>query len=109
VRATANSTRTATTQPSVKLPHSIRQSVTLPAEFAVEIKRVAEEKHLTVSRTLVLLAQQGLDAENAARHRLDQACDAFLAEQDPIRKKAAGKTLVQAIFGPDAIAEDPIR
>jgi hypothetical protein len=33
----------------------------------------------------------------------------FLAENDPTRKNEAGKDLIRAIFGKDAIAEDSIR
>src|ERR1019366_8176747 len=42
---------------------SARQSVTIPAELAVEVERVAREKHLTMSRALVVLAQRGVEAE----------------------------------------------
>ena len=36
------------------------------------------------------------------------AGSAGLAENDPARKNEAGKDLIRAIFGTDAIAEDPI-
>jgi hypothetical protein len=53
-RPSATRTRTAS---------SIRQSVTIPAELAVEVERLAKKKHLTMSRALVVLAQRGVDAE----------------------------------------------
>jgi hypothetical protein len=87
---------------------SIRQSVTIPAELAVEVERLARKKHLTISRALVVLAQRGVDAEAAARENLNATYRHFMAEADPARKGEAGKDLIRAIFGKDAIAEDPI-
>jgi len=40
---------------------------------------------------------------------LKSSCNRFLAEYDPTRKNEAGKDLIRAIFGKDAIAEDSIR
>jgi len=61
-----------------------------------------------MSRALVVLAQRGVDAEAAARQNLNTAYRRFMAEADPARKDEAGKDLIRAIFGKDAIAEDPI-
>src|ERR1700683_5453072 len=87
---------------------SVRQSVTMPAELAVEVERVARKKHLTMSRALVVLAQRGVEAEAAARDNLKATYRRFMAEADPERKGEAGKDLIRAIFGKDAIAEDSI-
>jgi hypothetical protein len=87
---------------------SIRQSVTIPAQLAVEVERVARKRHLTMSRALVVLAQRGVEAEAAARARLNATYRRFLSEADPERKGEAGKELIRAIFGKDAIAEDSI-
>jgi hypothetical protein len=61
-----------------------------------------------MSRALVVLAQRGVEAEAAARENLTAAYRRFMAEADPQRKGDAGKDLIRAIFGKDAIAEDPI-
>lgn len=87
---------------------SVRQSVTIPAQLAIEVERVARKKHLTMSRALVVLAQRGVEAEAAARDNLNATYRRFLSEADPERKGEAGKDLVRAIFGKDAIAEDSI-
>ena len=87
---------------------SVRQSVTIPASLASEVRRVAKEKHLTMSRALVVLAQRGLEAETAARENLNVSYHRFLSETDPGRKDEAGRNLIRAIFGKDAIAEDPV-
>jgi len=69
---------------------------------------VARTKHLTTSRALVVLAQRGAEAEAAARENLNATYRRFMAEADPERKGEAGKDLIRAIFGKDALAEDPI-
>jgi predicted DNA-binding ribbon-helix-helix protein len=88
---------------------SVRQSVTLPAQLAKEVRRVAKERHLTTSRALVELAQRGVEAEALAKESLNAAYRVFMSEADPERKEEAGKDLIRAIFGTDAIAEGSIR
>jgi hypothetical protein len=75
---------------------SVRQSVTIPPRLATAVRRVANERHLTMSRALVVLAVK-------ATYRR------FMSEADPERKGEAGKDLIRAIFGKDAIAEDSLR
>ena len=87
---------------------SVRQSVTIPAQLAIEIERVARKENLTISRALVFLAQRGVDAESAARVHLNSTYRRFMAESDRERKGEAGKDLIRAIFGKDALAEDSI-
>ena len=87
---------------------SVRQSVTIPAQLAVEVERVARKNHLTMSRALVVLAQRGVEAEAAARANLNATYRWFMSEADPERKNEAGKDLIRAVFGKDAIAEDPL-
>jgi len=95
-------------RPRIRTAPSVRQSVTIPAQLAVEVERVARKKHLTMSRALVVLAQRGVEAEAAARANLNTTYRRFMAEADPERKNEAGKDLIRAVFGKDAIAEDPL-
>ena len=88
---------------------SVRQSVTIPAALALEVRRTAREQHLTMSRALVALAERGVRAEMEAKEQLKSSYNRFLAEEDPGRKNEAGKDLIRAIFGKDSIAEDTIR
>jgi hypothetical protein len=52
-----------------------------------------------MSRTLVVLAQRGVEAEAAARDELNATYRRFMSEADPERKGEAGKDLIRAIFG----------
>ncbi|MBV9226167.1 MAG: hypothetical protein JOY85_19200 [Acidobacteriaceae bacterium] len=58
-RRKANSTR------------SVRQSVTIPAPLASEVRRVAKERQITMSRALVALAERGVRAEAEAKEQLE--------------------------------------
>ena len=88
---------------------SVRQSVTIPAELAREVRRVAKERDVTMSRALVTLAERGVEAEAAARARLNAAYEKFMAEGDPVKKSEFGENLIREIFGEAAIAKDPVR
>jgi hypothetical protein len=73
-RASGRRTRTAS---------SVRQSVAIPVQLAVEVERVA-------------------------RANLGATYRRFMTEADPERKNEAGKDLIRAIFGKDASAGDPL-
>jgi hypothetical protein len=80
--------------------------VTIPAPLAAEVRRVAKERKLTMSRALVSLAERGIRADIEAKENLKAAYKRFIGEQESGAKNEAGKELVRAIFGADAIAED---
>src|SRR5580700_3465297 len=84
---------------------TLRQSVSIPAPLAVEVRRVARERHLTISRALVTLAERGVRAEQDSKENLKTAYRRFLKEKEPSRKDEAGRDLTRAVFGKDAIAE----
>ena len=87
---------------------TIRQSVTIPTPLANEVRRVAKERHLTMSRALVALAERGVRAELDAKENLQATYRRFMKEQAPALKEEAGKDLIRAVFGRDAIAEDTV-
>ena len=95
--------------PGNRAQASIRQSVTIPAQLALEVRRLAKERKLTMSRALVALAERGVEAEAAARAKLMATYDGFMSENDPAKKNEAGRELIRAIFGKDALAEDSLR
>lgn len=96
------------TQRSPKMK-PVRQSVTIPATLVAEVRRVAKERKLTMSRALVSLAERGMQADLEAKEKLKAAYKRFMAEREAGPKNEAGKDLIRAIFGTDAIAEDTLR
>ena len=95
--------------PRTSRAKAIRQSVTIPAPLVAEVRRVAKERKLTMSRALVSLAERGVQAESDSKQNLKSAYKRFMAEQESGPKNDAGKDLIRAIFGTDAIAEDTFR
>jgi hypothetical protein len=95
-------------QTKTRSKRAIRQSVSIPAPLAIEVRRVAKERRLTISRALVTLAERGVRAEQDAKENLKAAYQNFLKEQEPAKKDKAGHELIRAIFGNDAIAKDSI-
>jgi SAM-dependent MidA family methyltransferase len=75
---------------------------------AAEVRRVAKERHLTLSRALVSLAEREVQAELDAKANLQAAYRRFIEEQEPALKEVAGRDLIRAIFGKDAIAENSL-
>ena len=94
------------TAPGSTRSKAIRQSVTIPAPLVREVRRVAKERQLTLSRALVALAERGVQAELDAKENLQATYRRFMKEQEPALKEEAGKDLIRAVFGKDAIAED---
>jgi hypothetical protein len=76
--------------------------------LAADVRRVAKERHVTVSRALVDLAERGVRAEAEAKHQLKTAYRAFVEAAEPQRKNEAGRDLIRAVFGNDSIAEDSV-
>jgi len=66
---------------------------------------VAKQQRLTVSRALVSLAERGVQAERDKNEKLKMSYQQFLKERNPNKKDAAGKDLIRAIFGDNAIAD----
>jgi hypothetical protein len=87
---------------------AVRQSVTIPAPLVAAVRRVAKERRFTMSRALVCLAERGVQAELDAKENLKTTYKLFMNEQEPARKNQAGKDLVRAIFGKDAIATEDL-
>ena len=52
---------------------AIRQSVTIPGPLAVQVRRVAKERQLTMSRALITLAERGIREELDAKENLKAA------------------------------------
>jgi hypothetical protein len=78
----------------------------MPAALASEVRRVAKERHVTISRALVVLAERGVRAEADAKEQLKASYRRFIDEKELSLKNEAGRDLIRSIFGTDSIAED---
>jgi len=80
----------------------VRQSVTIPASLVPKVRHVAKERHLTLSRALVSLAERGVRAQLEVKESLKMAYRRFMDEREPARQDEAGKDLIRAILGKHA-------
>ena len=70
------------TRSKAKPVRSVRQSVTMPATLAADVRRVAK----------------GVGAETEAAQQLKAAYRNFVGEVQPERKNEAGRDLIRALF-----------
>ena len=80
----------------------------MPADLAREVARLARQRHTTKSLALIALARRGAKAEAAAQQELAAAYEHFMTQANPPLKGEAGRDLIRAIFGKNAIAQDSL-
>ena len=68
----------------------------MTAALASEVKRVAQERHVTISRALVVLAERGVRAEAEAKAQLKASYRRIVRDHDD----------VGLAWNPDAVALD---
>lgn len=95
-------------KPTGRRVGSVRRSVTIPEQLGLEVRCVADERQLTLSRALVALVERGVEAEAAARARVDSTYETFMSETDSAKRDEAEGERIRAIFGEDSVADDPL-
>lgn len=62
-----------------------------------------------MSRKPIRSAEQKLRPRRLRKWRIAAVYREFMEECEPTKRNTAGKQLIRAIFGTDAIGEDPLR
>jgi hypothetical protein len=73
--------------------------VTLPASLAKEVQNMAKRQHLSASRMLVTLVDQGVQARKQQRKALFELIDRFRATDNPEEVARLGDQLGRMVFG----------
>ncbi len=81
-------------------------SVNLPQQLWEEVNRIAGEQNWSISQSIVFLASVGAESQRRAEANLKARYDAFINEGDPEAQTRAGREMIRAIVGPEAIAKD---
>ena len=75
----------------------VRQSVSLPAKVAMQVRVMAKTRRLSATRMLVELIENGIEAET--RKQFSALVERFREEKDPEAAKLLGDRLGRMVFG----------
>ncbi len=78
---------------------AVRQSVTLPAAVAKQVRSAANRRRLSASRMLVELVEEGLEARKQREKAFFHLAERFRAATDPKEVERLGDELGRIVFG----------
>jgi hypothetical protein len=77
----------------------VRRSVTLPAQVAQQVERLAKRRRLSDNRVLVELIEQGIAAEKQKENSFFELAERFRSSKDPAEARKLGDELGRFVFG----------
>lgn len=77
----------------------IRQSVTLPAKTATQVRNLAKNRRVSSNRMLVELIENGIEAEKRKQQEFFELAERFRNATDPEDAKRLGDELGRMVFG----------
>jgi hypothetical protein len=77
----------------------VRQSVSLPAKVASQVRSMAKTRRLSANRILLELIENGIEAEKRKHREFFALAQRFRGESDPEEAKRLGDKLGRMIFG----------
>jgi len=78
---------------------TVRQSVSLPAKVATQVRSLARHRKVSSNRVLVELIENGLAAEKRREQEFFELAEKFREASDPEEAKRLGDKLGQLVFG----------
>lgn len=80
-------------------PKNMRQSVSLPAKVASQVRAMAKARRLSATHTLVELNETGIEADKRMQQEFFELAERFRSESDPDVIKPLGDQLGRMVFG----------
>ena len=77
----------------------VRQSISLPAKVAAQVRTIAKTRKLSSSRILVELIENGIEAEKNKQQEFLELAELFRNTSDPQEAKRLGDKLGKMVFG----------
>ena len=77
----------------------VRQSVSLPAKLAVQVRTMAKTRRLSATRLLVELIENGIETERRKQQEFFELAERFRNEKDPEAARHLGDQLGRMVFG----------
>jgi hypothetical protein len=78
---------------------SVRQSVSLPAAVAGEVRALAKSRRVSATRILVELIESGIESEKRKQIAFFDLAERFREEKDAEAAKRLGDELGRMVFG----------
>ena len=78
---------------------TVRQSVSLPANVAAQVRSIAKNRRLSASRVLAELIENGIEAEKRKQQEFFDLAERFRSADDPKEVKRVGDELGRMVFG----------
>jgi hypothetical protein len=77
----------------------VRQSVSLPANVAAQVRAMATTRRLSANRLLVELIENGIEAEKRKQQDFFELAERFRSATDPEEIKRLGDQMGRVVFG----------
>jgi len=78
---------------------TVRQSVSLPANVAAQVRSLAKARRLSANRMLVELIENGMEAEKRKQQEFFDLAGRFRNATDPEEIKHLGDQMGRMVFG----------
>lgn len=78
---------------------TVRQSVSLPAKVAAQVRAMAKTRRLSATRMLVELIENGIETEKRKQQEFFELAERFRDAKDPDTAKRLGEELGRMVFG----------
>jgi len=78
---------------------TVRQSVSLPANVAAQVRNLAKTRRLSSNRMLVELIENGIEAERRKQKEFFDLAERFRNATDPKEAERLGDELGRMVFG----------
>ena len=79
--------------------HNVRQSVTLPAKVARQVRSLARKHRLSANRVVVELLEEGLEARKRKEKAFHDLAERYRSAIDPNEVERLGEQLGRMVFG----------
>ena len=78
---------------------AVRQSVSLPANVAAQVRSLAKARRLSANRMLLELIENGIEAERRKQQDFFDLAERFRSATDPEDVKRLGDRMGRMVFG----------
>ena len=78
---------------------AVRQSISLPAKVAAQVRGIAKARRLSANRVLVELIESGMEAEKRKQREFFDLAERFRNATDPEEVKRLGDQMGRMVFG----------